>query len=155
MLGLHDVFSTSFSRSNSVRYPYFLHKQGSCPLYVLWGMFVLCILLPFRHIPLDIEAGHFYSSVGANGNGLLEMSREFAFSIVGYLNLSLLALLDVILRVFRNGTSAGSDSLIDDQRFLTNIGKTEGATDFRILFREGAKVVRGLLKRNLSRLLSH
>ena len=54
-----------------------------------------------------------------------------------------------------NGTSAGSDSLIDDQRFLTNIGKTEGATDFRILFREGAKVVRGLLKLNLSRLLSH
>ena len=59
------------------------HCRGSA-LYLLLryrGNLLFC----FGHIALDVEAGHLDGTIGAHGDGLLEVARELALAVVGHL----------------------------------------------------------------------
>ena len=82
------------------------------------------------------------------------MTRELTCTVIGHLDLSLLARLDGTLGVFRNCTATGGHSLIDHQGGLSDIGKGERAADHRILLGECSEIVRQLIKLNLCGFLS-
>ena len=58
------------------------------------------------HVAFYIETDDFFLGIAADGDGLSEMTREFADAVVSHHNLTTFARLDGLLGILRNGASA-------------------------------------------------
>ena len=61
------------------------------------------------------------------------MAGELAGTVIGDFYFPLLTWLDRSFGVLRDSTSAGGDSLVDDERRLANVGESKGAVYNRLL----------------------
>lgn len=117
--------------------------------YAIGGVPFALFLFSLRHGSLDVEAQHGGLAVGANGDGLLEMTGETTTTVIGNGEGPLLAGLYGGLGVLRYRASAAGHGLIDHQRLVAGIGEGESALLHIIGLRERAEVVGGLVKLDL------
>ena len=89
--------------------------------------FLYLLLLRFGHVTLDVEARHFRFAVGTYGNGLLEVTGELSGAVVRNLDLTALARLNRVFRVFGNRAATAGNGLVDNQRLVTGIRESEYA----------------------------
>jgi len=80
---------------------------GSSKAFVL----LLCSLF---HVAFNVYLDLFRVTVCHEGDEFSEMTEGLAYTIVGHLDLSLLAWLDGSLGIFRIRAAAGGHSLVDD-----------------------------------------
>jgi len=115
---------------------------------------VLCYtfnsLFGLFHVALDIKACHLRSTVCSHCYGLLEMTGELAFSVVGDVDLTLFTRFDGCLCVRGDRAAARSDSLVDYKRSRSHVGEGEGRLLYGRILRELAEVVAHLVELNLS-----
>lgn len=93
------------------------------------------------HVTFYYQTSDFVLGVGAKGDGLAEMPRKFAGTVVSDCHLTAFSRLDGFFRILRYGASARSNSLMNYQRAVACILEFEFASYFRTAFRERAKVV--------------
>ena len=77
------------------------------------------------HIAFYIQADDFFLGIGADSDGLAEMSRKLAGAVVSHCDFTAFARLDRSLRILRNGASARSNGLVNDQKIVSCIGEFE------------------------------
>ena len=82
-------------------------------------------LLLSHHFAFDVQAYNFLLGIASDGDGFSEMSRESAFAIVSYNNLTGFAWFDGFSWIIGYGTSARGNSLMDNQQLVACIGKCE------------------------------
>ena len=98
---------------------------------------------------VNSQTDHLSLCITADSDGLSEVTRELACTVVCHVDCTALTWLDRSLCVCWNSTSATCNSLIDYKRLVTSIGECKRALHDRILFRELSEVVCSLIKLNL------
>ena len=117
--------------------------------YAVGGVPFALFLFSLCHGSLNVEAQHGGITIGAYGDGFLEMAGETATTVIGNGEGSLLAGLHGGLGVLRYRASATGHSLIDHQRLVAGIGEGESALLHIIGLRERTEIVGCLVKLDL------
>lgn len=113
--------------------------------------FVFCLFVVcFFHFTFDVESCHLRYTVSTDGDGLLEMAGELALAVIGHCDHAFLSRFDRCLGVGRNRTATTGQSLIDDQRLVTDVGEGEGAFLHGLALGEGPKIISNLVELDLS-----
>ena len=86
------------------------------------------LFLFFHHDTLDVKACHLNVAIAANGDRLLEMTREHTLAIVCYSNLTFLTWCDRLLGIGWNSAAATGDGLIDNQWLIAYVCESEQET---------------------------
>lgn len=104
-------------------------------------------LLGFRcHVAFDIDAHGFRFGIGEQGDGLFETSRLLSGSVIRNLDGALLAGHHGLFGELRNGASARSTGLVNDQGGGSGIGVGEHTFHHGVVFGELTEVVGGFVE---------
>ena len=90
---------------------------------------------------MDGKAQHLRLRIGAQGDGLLEMTWIAALAIVGYIHFAALARQYRFGGVFRHGAATRGHGLVDDERGIAHVGELEHIGHYGICLGKGAEVV--------------
>ena len=109
---------------------------------------LMLVLFFFRlsHVALYEEAHHARVAVSAHGDGLLEVAWETSAAFVRHLYLAFLPGLDGSLGVGGYGAAAAAYGLVDNQGRIACVGECERTLLRRVILRERAEVMHGLVE---------